>query len=395
MPAMSEKKNLLLICLDTLRADVAYGGLPNLDRLRARGTSFTNAIAAAPLTPVSHASVFTGLYPSRHRLRHLLKERLEVDSPTLAELASKARYRTGAVVSCPGMNSWYKFDRGFSHYDDEIPLLADGRNAVDLIDVKLRGTALKRAEVVAERSLEWLAAHRHEPFCFFMHFFDTHWPYEPPTWFAPAGVNPYEGEAHYTDHYLGMVLDQVEKWGLFENTLVVVFSDHGEDLAGWYPNDHAGVELGHPEEEGHGCLLFDATQRVPLIVVDPDHVAGTTTAPLASIDAQVRLVDIMPTAAEMLHLEQPRDLDGASLVPLLRGRDQRNRAAYFETYYREEQAGSPTGVPGLGPLHGLRIDNRFKLITDVKTGSMELYDLTSDPNESAPQLFGAHHGTAP
>lgn len=386
-----QRKNLLLICLDTLRADVAYSGLPAIERLRARGASFTSAIAQAPLTPVSHASVFTGLNPSRHGLRHLLRERLEVDSPTLAELASRAGYQTGAVVACPGMNAWYRFDRGFQRYDDEIPRLADGRNPVDVVDVKLRGTALKRANVVAERSLDWLAAHRDEPFVFFMHFFDTHWPYEPPDWYAPSGANPYEGEAWFADHHLGAVLDQVEAWGLLENTSVVLFSDHGEDLAGWYPNDHAGTALGHPEEEGHGCLLFDATQRVPLVVADPDRRPSR----VASIDAQVRLVDILPTVADLLDLDLPRGLDGQSLVPLLDGRGGPSRAAYFETYYREEQAGTPRGVPGLGPLHGLRIDNRYKVITDVRSGRLELYDLATDPDERHPQSFAAEPRSGP
>jgi arylsulfatase A-like enzyme len=382
--APRERPNLLLISMDTLRADVAYSGLPHLDRLRARGTSFTSAIAAAPLTPVSHASVFTGLYPPRHGVRHLLRERLDCDAPTLAELASRAGYETGAVVSCPGMNAWYRFDRGFRHYDDEIPRLVDGRNPVDVVDVKLRGTALKRADVVAERSLEWLAARRERPFVFFMHLFDTHWPYEPPSWFAPAGANPYEGEAYFADHHLGIVIDQLERWRVLDNTLVVLFSDHGEDLAGWYADDHAGIDLGHPEEEGHGCLLFDCTQRVPLVVVDP----GRRERP-ATVGAQVRLVDILPTVAGRLGLELDGALDGASLEPLLAGRDDASRPAYFETYYREEQAAMPSGVPGLGPLHGVRLDNRHKIISDVRTGAIALYDLALDPNERSPQTLGA------
>jgi arylsulfatase A-like enzyme len=378
-----DKKNLLLISLDTLRADVAYGGLPGLDRIRARGTSFMNAIAPAPVTPVSHASVFTGLYPSRHGLRHLMKEKLETRASTLAELAGAAGYRTGAVVSCPGMNTWYRLNRGFTNYDDEIPPLADGRNAVDVVDVKLRGTALKRAPVVAERSLDWLHKNRNEPFVFFMHYFDTHWPYEPPDWHAPEGANPYAGEAYYTDHHLGKVFDQLEQWGVLENTTVILFSDHGEDLGGWYDNDHAGEELGHPEEEGHGTLLFDATQHVPLIVVDPDMAKGQT------VTNQVRLVDILPTAADLLGFHSPKGIDGRTLRPLLEGRPEAPRTAYFETYYREEQADTERGVPGLGPLHGVRVDNRYKIITDVRSGAMELYDLERDPNERQPQRFAA------
>ncbi|MCG8431358.1 MAG: sulfatase, partial [Candidatus Omnitrophica bacterium] len=296
-----KKLNLLLISLDTLRADVAYSGqLPNFQSLCSQGAVFHNTIASAPLTPVSHASVFTGLQPYEHGIRHLFQERLSTKASTLAQLMSAADYQTAAIVSCPGLNKWYGLNAGFQHYDDEIPRLSDGSDPLATVDVKQRGTALKRAPLVIERGIEWLERHRQEPFFLFLHFFDTHWPYEPPEWFAPTDANPYEGEAYYMDHYLGKFIDQIAQWGLIENTLMVLFSDHGEDLAGWYPNDHAGQKLGHPEEEGHGCLLYDATQMVPLVFVAPGVVPAERV-----VETQVRLVDILPTVADLLHLPVP------------------------------------------------------------------------------------------
>src|SRR4051794_5094911 len=169
----------------------------------------------------------------------------------------------------------------------------------------MRGTALKRAPVVVERGLAWLEAHlrerRRDPFFLFLHFFDTHWPYEPPRWYAPAGANPYEGEAAYVDHHLGQLFRRLEEVDLLDgHTLVVLFGDHGEDLAGWYPNDHAGAALGHPEEEGHGCLLFDATQLVPLVFLAPGLVPSGR-----RVDTQVRLIDIFPTITDQLALNDP------------------------------------------------------------------------------------------
>lgn len=380
---MSVPKNVILISLDTMRADVAYlSGMKNLDRLRKAGATFKNTVAPAPITPISHASVFTGLQPYEHGLRHLLREQLNTPKATLAELFNQAGYETGAIISCPGLNSWYGMDRGFAHYDDAVPPLPDGRDPLNVGDVKVRGRALKRAPLVVERALEWLEPHRHNPFFLFVHFFDTHWPYEPPEWHAPADANAYEGEAHYVDHYLGQLLDQVADWGLMENTLIVVFSDHGEDLAGWYANDHAGPELGHPEENGHGCLLFDATQMVPLVFV------GQGVPVDASYDSQVRLVDILPTILELTGLQDTAERSGESLTPFFNGGGG-HRPAYCETYYREEQTSLPEGIPGLGPIHALRLANRYKLIVDVDSTAITIYDLANDPDEKSPISFGS------
>lgn len=384
---VERKRNLLLISLDTLRADVAFNGqLPNLQSLYKQGTVFRHVVASAPLTPVSHASVFTGLQPYGHGIRHLFKEKLTTSAPTLAQLMKATGYRTGAIVSCPGLHKWYGMDVGFDHYDDEIPRLADGTDPLETVDVKQRGTALKRAPLVVERGLEWLGAHRQAPFFLFLHFFDTHWPYEPPEWFAPENANPYEGEAHYIDHYLGQFFEQLTQWGLLEDTLVVIFSDHGEDLAGWYANDHAGEELGHPEEEGHGCLLYDTTQLVPLLFIAPASVpAGRW------VDTQVRLVDILPTLVDMLELDDTHARDGNTLTGLFEGSEP-HRTAYCETYYREEQSASGRGVPGLGPWKGLRIDNRFKIILDVNSQRLTVYNLELDPEERHPVSFGVNTG---
>jgi arylsulfatase len=369
------RRNLLLISLDTLRADVAYRGpLPNFQALCARGTTFESTVSSAPITPISHASVFTGLQPYEHGIRHLFRERLQSPVPTLAQLMSAAGYRTGAVVACPGLHRWYGMNVGFQHYDDEIPRTSDGRDPLTTVDVKMRGTALKRAPLVVERGLAWLRENRHQPFFLFLHFCVAHWPYEPPEWHAPAGCNPYEGEAAYVDHYLGHLFAQLESWAMLDDTLVVIFSDHGEDLAGWYPNDHAGEKLGHPEEEGHGCLLFDATQMVPLTWIAPGLV------PVGRrVETQVRLVDILPTIVDLLDLEDGAMRAGRTVRGLFTGSEP-HRKAYCEAYHREEQV----GVPGLKPWTGLRLDNRFKVLYDFASQGVRIFDLQEDPDERHP-----------
>lgn len=225
--------------------------------------------------------------------------------------------------------------------------------------------------------MDWLSR-QEQPFFLFAHFFDAHWPYEPPEDVCPTADNPYEGEVAYSDHYLGKMLARMEEMGHdLDDTLIVCFSDHGEDLAGWYPNDHAGP-LGHPYEEGHGCLLFDTTQHVPLIFSGPGLPRGAET------DRQVRLVDIAPTVLDILGLDCG-SVDGASLTEFLRPEPTANsRPAYSETYYPEERRADGK-YPDLLPLSSVRLDDaqggRRKVIWQVGGDAVESYDLRTDPWE--------------
>lgn len=372
-----QRPNILFVSLDTVRADVAYSGkMPGIEGLRRRGVTFLQAVSSCPLTPVSHATVFTGLQPPNHGVRHLFREQLRADVPTLAGLLREAGYATGAVVSCPGLNTWYGINRGFDFYDDEIPPLPDGRDPLTVGDVKLRGLALKRAPLVVERATQWLEGQQ-SPFFLFAHFFDAHWPYEPPEDVNPAVANPYEGEVAYSDHYLQVLLRRIEEMGHdLSSTIVVCFSDHGEDLGGWYPNDHAG-DRGHPYEEGHGCLLFDATQHVPLIVAGPGLPAGM------EVDSQVRLVDIMSTVLTMLEMPVPAS-DGESLTEFFVDGSGRSRPAYSETFFPEEKRVS-SGYSHLQALASVRLDDdkghRTKTIWEHGGPGVEVYDLVADPTE--------------
>lgn len=370
--------DILFISLDTTRADVAYSGkLPGVESLRRLGTTFRQCISSSPLTPISHASVFTGLQPAGHGVRHLLREQLDKRVGTLAERLSAAGYATGAVLSCPGMNRWYGLDRGFDFYDDEIPRLPDGSDPLTVGDVKMRGLALKRAPLVVDRACDWLEQTGDRPFFLFAHFFDAHWPYEPPEDFGIPVDNPYEGEVAFSDHYVQQLLDRMRRMGhRIEDMIVVCFSDHGEDLAGWYPNDHAG-ELGHPYEEGHGCLLFDTTQHVPLIVSGPGVPAGR------EVGEQVRLVDIAPTLLDLLGLEAAAQSDGQSLTPFFGPDGGSSRPAYSETYYPEERRADGR-YPDLQPLAAVRHsapEQRTKVIWEVQGPGVQAFDLLADPHE--------------
>lgn len=100
----------------------------------------------------------------------------------------------------------------------------------------------------------------------------------------------------------------MKKMDVFDETTIICFSDHGEDLNGLYKNDKGGEKLGHPEELGHGCLLYSQTQKVVFIIKDPQMPENK------KIDSQVRLVDTTPTILDLLHIKNDYKFDGISIM---------------------------------------------------------------------------------
>lgn len=367
-------KNFILVSLDTVRADVAYSGkFKTINRLRKEGVTFLNSISSSPFTPASHATVLTGLQPYNHGIRHLFKEKLNPKVKTLAQVLRNKGYENGAIVSCPGMKKWYGFSKGFDYYDDEIPRLTDGSDPLLTVDVKKRGTALKRANLVVEKAYDWLKDKKGKKYFLFIHFFDAHWPYEAPEKYG--GYNAYEEEVAFSDHYLGVFFDSLKKDGLLDNTSIVVFSDHGEDLEGLYPNDKGGKKLGHPEEFGHGCLLYDQTQKTILILKD-------NSLPLnINIKQQVRLVDVFPTILDLLKIKVNNKNDGVSLLPIVKNNVNLNLVGYSETFYPEEQTQATGKFKNARNKISLRVANNYKYIFHLNSDKIELYDLSKDRNE--------------
>lgn len=369
-------RNVVFVSYDCARADVTYAaGLRGVERLRARGTTFRNAVSSCPLTPVSHATIFTGVQPYHHGVRHLFKEQIRAGTPTVAALLGQQGFTTSAVVSCAGLNKWYGFDRGFDVYDDEIPRLADGTDPLLTVDVELRGTALKRAPLVVERSRRSIEQRDHAPFFHFMHFFDAHWPYAPPD-IPPgaAGKNGYEQELAYVDGHFATWLDWMEESGRIDDTLIVLFGDHGEDLAGWYPNDRGGDQGEFPEEKGHGALLYDTTLMVPLIFSHPSLARREVTD-------QVALVDVAATCFDLLGMPPLGVTDGVSLArTVLESAAVPEVPAYSETFYPEEIGDSESPYRPRAKK-SVRIANRHKVIHHLQSDVVEIYDLEHDPLE--------------
>ena len=364
-PAPSKATSLLVVTIDTLRADHvgAYGYAPArtpvIDALARRGVRFAQAFSHVPLTLPSHCTLFTGLLPAPAGVRDN-GQRLGPGPRTLAEIARAKGLATAAVVGAYPLDSRFGLDRGFESYDD----LYGSRNRVrDMAFVERRG------EDVTAAAAEWLLAHGGTPFFLWVHYFDPHAPYDPPPPYAKdfAG-REYDGEIAYTDACLGRLLEALEKSGRAAETLVVLAADHGEGL-------------GAHEEKTHGIFLYDTTLHVPLILAGPGAAAGRV------VETQAGLDDVLPTVLEMLGWPAPEGLDGRSLAPLVSGRARPGRGEAGRGLYIESL--NPLLSRNWAPLTGLRTPE-WKYI---EAPAPELYDLKSDPGERT-NVCGANAAVA-
>src|SRR5260221_2662494 len=345
--------NLLLVTLDTTRADRihAYGfaGIetPNFDRLAREGVLFEEAVAPAPLTLPAHSSIFTGQYPPAHGVRDNGGFFLDDKETTIAERLQARGYATGGFVGAYVLDHKWGIAQGFQTYFDDFDLTKYQSLSLGSVD--------RRGNEVADRALAWLDSVRAKRFFGWVHFYDAHSPYDPPEPFKSryAG-HPYIGEIAFVDSQLGRLLAYLDAHHLADRTVVVVVGDHGESL-------------GEHGEGTHGFFVYQATMHVPLLIRAPyDLMAGRRVADT------VRSVDILPTALELLGVNTPEHLDGASVVPLMTGAKQElGLAAYSEAIY-------PRFHFGWSDLRALTA-GRYKFVAAPRP---ELYDLQQDPGES-------------
>ena len=316
--------NVLLITLDTFRADRIGALTPNLSRFAAGAVTFANADAAVPLTLPSHATLLSGLLPLHHGLRNNGAGAMSRD--TIANAFSKSGYRTGAFVSAFVLDHRFGLNRGFETYDDEVA--RDPNDAAGTFDAERRGGA------TVDRALQWLRKADARPWFAWVHLYDAHAPYAPP----PPLPQTYDGEIAYVDQQVGRLLAAVDR----TKTVIVIVGDHGE-------------ALGEHGELTHGLLLYEPTLHVPLMIVAPDVAARRVNEPVST-------ADVAPTIAS---------LAGVALTAA-DGRDI-SRKAEPESIYAESEY---PATFGWSPLSSLRDGDR-KLITGARP---ELFHL---PDESA------------
>jgi choline-sulfatase len=357
------RPNVLLVTIDTLRADHVgcYGRTgartPALDGLAARGARFATAVAHVPLTAPSHASILTGTVPLAHGVRDNGGYALPPNVRTAAEDFGKAGYRTAAFVSGFPLNRRFGFDRAFDVYDDHLPKGDDPRRALHVE---------RFADATTDAVLRWADAPAdRRPFFLWVHYYDPHAPYEPPARFASRFAEaPYDGEVAFVDEQLARLLRRLEETGVLARTIVLVTADHGESL-------------GEHGEQSHGLFVYDATILVPFLVAGPSIRAGVPST-------VARGIDVLPTLLDYAGLPRRPEIEGRSLRPAIEGRELSDAPAYAETLYPQREL-------GWAPLFAWRTA-RHKYIEAPKP---ELYDLSTDPGETANRAASENARLAP
>jgi arylsulfatase A-like enzyme len=385
------RPNVLLVSVDTLRADAvgAYGSpvpTPALDALAADGVLFENAIAPAPETGPSHATLLTGIDVPRHGVGENGAP-LPARVRTLADAFRSAGYPTGAFVSSFVLDPRFGWSRGFDAYDARFPKRGETiRQRVAFARQHELDGYDRRAPTTTATALAWLAA-APEPFFLFVHYFDPHAPYDGPAELAsrvptahvqalarrwlPAArrelaeltlaelsrvIRHYHAEVLLVDQAVGELIEALETRGSRERTLIVLTADHGEGLG-----QHGSLD--------HAHQLYEAQVRVPLLF----HWAGELPRG-RRIETPVGLVDVAPTLAELAGVELG-SVDGRSLAAALRAG---NEPAPRPLVGRRRRYPKP--IAGHRGQKFFVRDARWKYIR-ASHDPDELYDLTQDPGE--------------
>ncbi|HLU65468.1 MAG TPA: sulfatase [Kofleriaceae bacterium] len=373
-PAHAPAKNLILVVLDTTRADSFTPFSPDtrvhapvLADLAARATTFTSAYNNENWTKPSVATILSSLYPTSHTARYA-RSVLPEEVQLLSQHLDRHGFRTALITANAVVSDKFGFDRGW-----------------DLFENHSRSSA-GNGRPLYRRAARWLEEHHDRGRFFLMvQSVDPHTTYEVPQsywgrYFSGSYDGPigssfdaqeqiavdnfdlrisrrdldwiralYHGEVTFQDEQLGVLLETIDRLGLWDDTVVVVTNDHGEEL-----QDH-----GHM---GHGYTLYEEMIRAPLTVHYPP-----LFPPATQIDEIVEHVDLAPTLVETLGLPAMPDTDGVSFLDLLRGRDLRQRPHYAIAASR-------------GDERAIRI-GRWKLVVDSDRDEPRLFDLERDPDE--------------
>jgi arylsulfatase A-like enzyme len=307
-PSVTSTRNVILLSLDTVRADHlnAYGYTrrrtsPEFDDWAGKGTLFEAAMSTAPGTLSSQMSILTGRYPSRHGVSYTswrTSGRLPVlplDIPTLAEVLRSRGFLTAAFTGAGYFALPIGYSRGFGEF------------------VSSNDQTLGSAATVFNKGFAWLARHRDEPFFLFLHTYEAHEPYLDRRFVEEEGLrleDPrawnealYDGDIRRADAYVGKLRRRLDRLGLAGRTLVVVLSDHGEEFGDHFPvwND------------GHGHSLFEEQVHVPLMMVGPLVPEGHRIKPA------VDLTRVAPTVLDFLGVKPPGGMEGRSLLGVIGG----------------------------------------------------------------------------
>lgn len=382
-------ENVVLVTIDSLRADHVYGDAadtPSMDDLSADSTTYYNAFAQGPYTTFSMPSLFTSRYPSGLGYVEFSDATagVHVDgAPTIAEMLQEVGYETAGFHSNPLLSNLFGFGDGFETFDARLPFAETDRlsGRAKILADKLRRLVRVHpylsAEKLNQRALDWLASRdRGRPFFLWLHYMDVHGPYQPRTgnrylqkfraerrWrravHSPDDVTEgeterlrrdYAAEVEYTDRAVGTLLDGLEREDVSDETVVAVTADHGEQFG-----EHG--TFSHPHQ------LYDELLHVPLVVDVPGE-------PSSSVEMPVELLGLAPTICKIVGVDVPESMEGAPLPT------------------KEEDGDDTARVIAEADLipsyHGCVRTDRWKYVRDESDNAARLYDLDADPAEQGP-----------
>ena len=364
--------NVILISIDTLRSDhlgcydYPMNTTPNIDLFARDGVIFTEHIAQAPSTEPSHASIFTSLIPSHHGAFFSMKKPLSQKLVTMAEILKENGYKTISYNGGAQVNAKFGFDQGFDLYESFS-------NKGNIHKEDFMGKV--------SSSIDWIRSNPGEKFFLFLHTYEVHHPYTPTeaelalfeknyTGTLPANIsvdllskindeglkiteqdlqhiiNAYDAEIYSMDQAFSVLMDFLEKENLYDNTIIIFTSDHGEEFG-----EHKRIGW-------HSHALYDEQIKVPLIIkFKNSRYAGQM------VDDQTRSLDILPTLLDLLNIPLRKNFEGVSLVQWF------NKSPRKPLFAVSQQDTA-------GRVHPRTIRTKKYKLYDRK-----LFDLISDPDE--------------
>jgi arylsulfatase A-like enzyme len=317
--------NVLIVSLDTLRADhlncYKYKKRitsPNMNKLAEEGLLFKHFYSNAPGTLSSQISILTGLYPSYHGITYRnywetmtdlsparkITRRL-IPKETLTTILANNGYYNVAYTGAGYFLACLDYSTGFHLYN----------NTVDHTNGSVKN--------VFPKAFKWLEQNRKRKFFLFLHTYEIHSPYTETYFVEKEGIPPnpkfereralYDSCILLTDKYIGKLVSVLKKNNLWEKTILIITSDHGEELGSRY-----GVET-------HGHTLFNEIIHVPCIIILPEGFPQRK-----GIDTVASSVDLVPTILDILGIKSKIKFSGKSLLPIIHGNHDKNRFAYSE-----------------------------------------------------------------
>ncbi|MCD6193208.1 MAG: sulfatase [Candidatus Aminicenantes bacterium] len=379
-PSLKDSPNIILIVIDTLRVDhVSYYGYqrkttPHIDNLAETSILFENCFSVAPWTTPSIGSILTSQYPT---VLGIEWDPVKINKKflTLAEILRENSYLTAGIISHLFISSKLNFDQGFSLYDEE--------NA--------RGHDYISSPSITEKAIDFLRKNRSRKFFLFLHYFDPHYDYilhdkynyypdykgklysgqqiKDLLKLAPSMspedikyvISLYDSEISFTDEYIGKLLNEIKRLGLYDNSLIILTGDHGEEF----------LERGD-NHIGHTKTLYKELIHVPLIIKLPYQ-----TTP-RRITRNVSLIDLMPTVLDIVGLGIPKKYKHFGKAIKFKKNseiDYQRDTVFFET-------------KRMAKLNGV-VKDKWKCIIDFRKKRVSLFDLQSDPweRENVSQKF--------